>query len=82
MKKTKSLGGNLSNPNQRKNLPKNCLKRFNYFNQAARKHKRRLVNRKMKTLAMKNNKKTREKKLVFIWNWANKKVYIYVISLF
>ena len=27
----------------------------------------------MKTLAMKNNKKMKEKKLVFIWNWANRK---------
>ena len=61
MKKTKNLRGNLSHPNQLKNLPKIRLRHFNCLNQVARKHKR-----KMKMLAMKNNKKAKKKKLVFL----------------
>ena len=70
MKRTKNRGESRSNLNrQHKNQAKN-LNHLNYHNQAARKHKRRLANTRVKMQVTKKNK-TKEKKLVFIQNWAN-----------
>ena len=64
MKTTKNRGGSRSNLNPRhKNEAKN-LNHLNYHNQAARKHKRRLANTKVKMQVMKKNK-TKEKKISF-----------------